>query len=140
MSYIKLTKKIKSLDELREQSFAENAKFLRPELLEFAMVMEYVLRKHDGEKKDSWKTCDINYLYCKLEEESNEVKEEIFKEKFVVSDNLKSYHLRDELVDLANICFMLHRRAGRIGTITFTVVDKASNDKMIEKKGDFRNE
>jgi len=61
----------------------------------FVMAMETTLRRHEKAKGDSWKQCDKNFLYDKLEEEFNEWKES---------------HNKHELVDIANICMMLFNR------------------------------
>jgi len=59
------------------------------------MAMETTLKKHEKAKGDSWKRCDKNFLYGKLEEEFEE---------------WKASHDKHELVDIANICMMLFNR------------------------------
>ena len=65
----------------------------------FAAEMEATMNMHKPEKGDSWKTCSIEFLESKLREEFKECQNE--------------YGLpgeTHELVDLANICMMLHNR------------------------------
>lgn len=69
--------------------------FERPALKEFASAMETYLRMNDESKGDSWKTCDIDFLRNKLNEEIAEWDE--------------SGHAH-ELCDIANVCMMLWNR------------------------------
>ena len=72
---------------------------MREEIEEFAEEMEKVMQKHDRYKKDSWKTCKLDYLEKKLVEEYKEWK-----------DGTKGIPAMDELVDIANVCMMLYHR------------------------------
>ena len=72
---------------------------MREEIKEFAEEMEKVMQKHDRYKKDSWKTCNLEYLEKKLVEEYKEWK-----------DGNVLCPLKNEVVDIANVCMMLFHR------------------------------
>ena len=61
----------------------------------FAAEMEATMNMHKPEKGDSWKTCSINYLEMKLDEE--------VEEYMATRDP-------SELPDIANCCMMLYNR------------------------------
>jgi len=61
----------------------------------FAAEMDAVMNEHKPEKGDSWKTCSINYLDMKLDEE--------VEEYMATRDP-------SELPDIANCCMMLYNR------------------------------
>jgi len=71
---------------------------LRNAVREFAEEMERIMQKHDPVKGDTWKTCPIEFLEEKLEDEFAEYKHGSF--------------VRDEreLIDIANIAMMLWYR------------------------------
>jgi len=69
---------------------------LRPELVSFAEEMESVLKAHDEDRGDSWKTCDIDFLQTRLEDEVQEYKQ---------------FEDFSELLDIANFCMMLWWRS-----------------------------
>jgi hypothetical protein len=72
---------------------------MREDLEEFVLEMEKVLAKHDKNKGDSWKDCDIKFLENKLKEEFDEW------------NSLDNRHKKgDETIDIANICMMLWHR------------------------------
>ena len=77
---------------------------MRNELELFASAMEAKLQRHDKERKDSWKECDVNYLLDRLEDESDEFHVTVSRFK-----NGAGYD-RKELVDIANFCMMLWNR------------------------------
>lgn len=64
----------------------------------FATEMEATMNKHKEEKGDSWKTCSMNFLERKLEEEMDE---------YVSSRDPR------ELPDIGNCCMMLYNRKTR---------------------------
>ncbi len=71
---------------------------IRPEILAFAEKMEQEMRENDPEKGDSWKTCEIEFLESKLDEEWYE---------WFESGNL------DELIDFSIVAMMVwHRKHG----------------------------
>jgi len=72
---------------------------MREDLEEFILEMEKVLAKHDEQKGNSWKTCDIKFLENKLIEEFEEWK-----------NQPKRTGKGDETVDIANVCMMLWHR------------------------------
>lgn len=67
----------------------------KKEVLNFARTMNTKLKLCDVKKGDSWKTCGIEFLYKKLFEEIAEWEDGEYM---------------DELVDIANICLLLHER------------------------------
>jgi len=75
--------------------FDQSGKTIRPELTEFAIAMEMVLRKHDNKKKDTWKKIPEENLRLMLMTEVYE---------FIDSKD------KNELIDVANICMMLFMR------------------------------
>lgn len=99
---------LKNEYEQKNREARRLVEFIRPEILEFAEAMELTMRKHDGKKGDSWKTCDIYFLIEKLKEE--------FDEADCAFDNLVHHDFEDEgqftaeTVDLANVCMMLWNR------------------------------
>lgn len=70
-------------------------KDMRNEIELFAMAMETTMSRHDKEKGNSWKWCDIEFLKDKLLEEF---------------DELQKTGDKHELVDIANVCMMLFNR------------------------------
>jgi len=74
----------------------------RNEIYDFANEMEEVMKGHDNEKGDSWKTCSIGFLEKKLKEEFEEWSKQD-------GDMAK----QRETVDIANICMMLFHRYGK---------------------------
>lgn len=77
-------------------------KELRPELREFALQMECVLKANDGQKGDSWKDPDwsLRSIRSRLTEELDEFDRE-FIDKKGEDGNLR------EIVDVANFCFFM---------------------------------
>jgi len=71
----------------------------RDEIVAFAVEMERIMQEHDAVKGDTWKTCGLGFLDGKLQEEISEY----------VDSPCRSSKC-DELVDIANICMMLHYR------------------------------
>lgn len=100
-----LIKKLKRDDEEKNIEARRTVEFIRPEILKVAEEMEKVMRKHDGNKGDSYKTCDISFLGGKIQEEYAEVEKEIYNFLFSSSNSLKP-----ELIDLCNCCMMLWNR------------------------------
>jgi len=68
---------------------------MRDEILDFAKEMDKTMNRHQVSKGDSWKTCEISFLKNKLGEEYEEFIETVRP---------------SELIDIANICMMLHHR------------------------------
>ena len=68
-------------------------------LKEFVEQMKLTLDLNQGEKGDSWVTCDIKFLKGKLREE--------IAEYYGEEGSMKS---AKELVDIANVCMMLYHR------------------------------
>lgn len=97
---------LKKEDEIKNREARRTVEFIRPEILEFAEAMELTMRKHDGNKGDSWKTCDLTNLFIKFDEENEEAHNEVYK-TFCKGD---SSNLKPELVDLCNVCMMLWNR------------------------------
>jgi len=91
-------------DKLNHEA-RHKVEFIRPEIMAFAEAMESTMRKHDGIKGDTWKTCDISFLCVKLQEEYTETWTEMDNFLFRSSNCLK-----EELVDLGNVCMMLWNR------------------------------
>jgi arsenate reductase-like glutaredoxin family protein len=101
---------------------------MRKELKVFAEDMEEMLKNHDRNKGDSWKTCNIRYLEEKIDEEYDEyirtgrmkmfLPDSItFKfidyEKRIKDPDEIIYLLKKkkiELLDLANMCMMMYDR------------------------------
>lgn len=82
---------------------------IRPEVANFAMAMELILRKNDH--KDGWKSCSPGWLLDQITKELKEAKE-AYREKYLrimvqpaIQDAIKD--LQDEAVDTANFCMML---------------------------------
>ncbi len=106
-----------------EQTKQSNAVYLmRREVKKFAEEMESVLKENDY--KDGWKNCDDRFLEKKLIEEFTEYflalnhpawnPLNVIRE-FVNQVNIAIGHVdttkegtKKELVDIANICMMLH--------------------------------
>lgn len=59
------------------------------------MAMETTMSRHDKNKGESWKWCDVDFLKGKLKEEFEEYQDSGDKH---------------ELVDIANVCMMLFNR------------------------------
>jgi len=68
-------------------------------LNEFVMYMNNKLDENEEKKGNSWASCDLQFLLDKLDEEIQEFK-----------DEPKPLAKAEELVDVANICMMLHHR------------------------------
>lgn len=102
-----LIKKLKAEDEVKNIEARRITEFIRPEILAFAEAMEKTMRKHDGNKGDSWKDCQINYLYIKLNEEFTEVETAVYNRLHKAG---KINEISKELVDLANVSAMLWNR------------------------------
>jgi len=67
---------------------------IRKEIMDFAVVLERVMRTHDDEKYDSYKTLPHGFLVNKFYEEKSEMEESKFLD-------------RKEIVDTSLTCFML---------------------------------
>ena len=100
-----LIRNLKRDDEEKNIESRRITEFIRPELLAFAEAMEKTMRKHDLKKGDSWKDCEIVYLFIKFDEEYEEAHNEIYNFVCKGKSNLKP-----ELVDLSNCCAMLWNR------------------------------
>ena len=72
---------------------------IRKEIMEFAEVMEKVMRVNDKKKGDSWKTLSLGYLEDKMGEQ--------WDEWFPNPSKAKT-------VDVANYCMMLFHRYDEI--------------------------
>jgi predicted house-cleaning noncanonical NTP pyrophosphatase (MazG superfamily) len=100
---------------------------VRKEVEKFSMEMEKVLKENDY--KGGWKDCSDEYLHNKLLEEVAEYFQAVgedavgiirdFANQLICADNevaeLKEHKMLDqqkELVDIANICMMLHGNKG----------------------------
>ena len=104
-----LIRNLKREDELKNIEARRITEFIRPEILAFAEAMENTMREHDGNKGDSWKTCDIFFLVEKLAEEYTEA--DTAFDNFVHHDfQSGDLHFQTELVDLANVSAMLWNR------------------------------
>ena len=99
-----------ALKDERKKVLSEVERKERPEIIEFTKEMERVMSENDKEKGDSWKTCDIEFLVDKLEEEIEEWKEgNDYREHYALMPyNLDSH--KKELVDMANVCMMIWHR------------------------------
>lgn len=76
---------------------------IRKEILEFAEVMEDVMRINDDKKGDSWKDCEISFLESKLIVD------------FAEWLQTRNYNLsKNEVIDIANYCMMLFHRYDEI--------------------------
>ncbi len=82
-----------------EDTLIRKFKKLRPEVMEFALLMEETLKKHDLEKGDSWKTSKGSYLASELVGGFN---------KFFNNTDPDGSKL--QLIDIANIALMLYFR------------------------------
>ncbi len=103
-----ILKRLKAEEEEKNINARVITEYIRPEIMFFAKAMEKTMRKHDGLKGDSWRTCDIFYLMEKLIEEKNEV-ENAF-DNLIYHDFKDGGQFRGEIVDLANVCMMLRNR------------------------------
>ncbi len=78
----------------------------RFEVVEFANFMESTLKQHDH--KGHWKNCNPEYLSRKLTEEFSELQSELIHTmKDNDFDSIKAARIRDECIDLANVCMMI---------------------------------
>jgi hypothetical protein len=76
---------------------------IRPEIYGFAQSMELKMKINDEKKGDSYKTCDLEYLEKKLDEEIEEYKKE------------KKHGVKArEAVDIANLAMILNYRHNKI--------------------------
>ena len=71
-------------------------------LKQFTKSMKLKLDLNQQKKGDSWVDCALCYLMDALDEEIQEYREEVNKEKYC--------KCAEELVDIANFCMMLHHR------------------------------
>lgn len=92
---------------------------LRPEVREFAELMERKLQENDSEKGDSWKRCSFGYLQHRITEEHKELVEAA--KLFLVNEPATFTHkktivmgkvptpiaLRLECADIANFAMMI---------------------------------
>ena len=75
---------------------------IRPEILAFAEAMELEMSRHDAEKGDSWKDCEID----DLEDGMGEAVEQWWNNyEYGYEQDVEHY------LDIANFCMMLHWRA-----------------------------
>ena len=102
-----LIRNLKRDDEEKNIEARRITEFIRPELLAFAEAMEKTMREHDPEKGDSWKDCQIKYLYIKLNEEFTEVETAVYNRLHKAG---KINEISKELVDMANVSAMLWNR------------------------------
>lgn len=84
------------IDHIKENCIPKD-KLPRKEVMFFAFEMERVLKLHDKNKGDSWKTCDVMYLDNRLKQEYREW-------------DLTPKCDNKELVDVANMCMMIWNR------------------------------
>lgn len=74
---------------------------IRKEVVLFAVDMEKILKKHDPEKGNSWKTKDYWTLIDMLEKQHAD---------FVwLSSHKKFDEAKEKLLDIANVCMMLYQ-------------------------------
>lgn len=93
-------------------------KYVRLPIKTFSEEMERNMREHDRDKGDSWEGCDLEYLFFKLDDEIKEWHEKVplFDEPYANIDWIDELEMskveadRQELIDIANICMMLHNR------------------------------
>lgn len=71
---------------------------MRDEILDFAKEMDVVMNIHENQKRDTWKTCEVEFLENKLIEEYKEWRSSTIEPA------------KKEIIDIANICMMLHHR------------------------------
>lgn len=76
---------------------------IRPEIVAFAAAMESKMRKHDADRGDSWKKCNIDFLHQRIEEEMSEM-------SLADGDEIS-----DEAVDVGNFAMMIWYRNFRMG-------------------------
>ncbi len=100
-----ILKRLKAEEEEKNINARVITEYIRPEIMFFAKAMEKTMRKHDGSKGDSYKSCEFSFLGGKLQEEYGEVEKEIYNFMFSSSNNLKP-----ELINLCNVCMMLWNR------------------------------
>ena len=81
---------------------------IRPELAEFAIEMESVLR--DNDHKSGWDALPYDALFCRIRDEFEEMRREY---KDAIDTDMASYeaesiqNMRREAIDIANFCMFL---------------------------------
>lgn len=100
-----LIKKLKAEDREKNIEARQIVEFIRPEIIKAAMEMEKTMRIHDPKKGDSHKTCKVEFLCCKLQEEYKETEQEMYNLLFKDSNDLCH-----ELIDLINVAMMTWNR------------------------------
>lgn len=74
---------------------------MRDGIKDFADAMEKKMQEHDPEKKDSWKTCDMEYLWKELDSHLGD----LLVSRFESKENIK-----DNSVDVGNFLAMIWNR------------------------------
>jgi len=77
---------------------------MRKEILSFARRMEIKMAMHDDDRGDEWKELVVNYLVRRLANEYHEFL------SCLATPKPDFDRVREELVDVANFCMMLHNR------------------------------
>ena len=72
---------------------------VRDEVMAFALAMENTLRKHDGEKDDSWKDMLLGDMIEGLKEELDELT--------LAALNCDPKEVAEEALDVANFCMFI---------------------------------
>ena len=88
---------------------------MRNEVIEFSRIMDDIITYNTIEKgKGEWENYDFNFFIEKLVEEYAEV---ICSFRDYNRGKIKIDMVKSELVDLANICMMLHTKLNNKGEI-----------------------
>jgi hypothetical protein len=83
---------------------------IRPEIMEVAEEAEKMMRKHDGQKGDSWKQCRIGFLRDKLDEEHQEFCEAYEQAFQPYLSNTTKFRAQLESIDEILVLIMLYHR------------------------------
>lgn len=75
----------------------------RQEIKNFAEDMEFNLSMKDEERGDSWKECQYDFFFERLEDEIKELKEAVI--------NGRMSDIRREAADVGNFAMMIHWKA-----------------------------
>lgn len=75
----------------------------RREIKNFAEDMEFNLSMKDEERGDSWKECQYDFFFERLEDEIKELKEAVI--------NGRMSDIRREAADVGNFAMMIHWKA-----------------------------
>lgn len=85
---------------------------LRPKVLAFASMMEWILKNNDD--KGGWQNCEPTWLISRLRDEVSELEQALYNN--ISRGVINKSEIRNETADVANFAMMIADRCGALPT------------------------